>query len=184
MAEFVTQAALEQAMDWINDAPRDHAKIECLCFREGYNQRAFPQSLDFTVDQGVPDERWLSAPWMRLPDGSPDPRIQVSLLSKRVMDTVWLDRENTVHPGDTIIADLNTSEEALPVGTRLAMGAAVIEVTDAFNEGCVKWKARYGAAAKDWITMGDHPKLRLRGILCRIVQDGRVTVGDVITRLD
>lgn len=180
MAEFVTQQELDSAMGWISAAPHDHAPIESLCFRAGYNRRAFREHLDLTVERGIPHERWLTAPWMTLPDGAPDPRIQVSILSKRVMDTVWRNREDTVHPGDTVVADLNTSEEVLAVGTRLALGTAVVEVSDAFNDGCVKWKARYGAAAKAWITQEDHVKLRLRGVLCRIVQDGRVHKDDVI----
>lgn len=180
MTEFVTMTELDAVLDHVLSAPTDEAPIEMLCFRAGYNERAFVDHLDMSAARGVEGERWLTAPWMRLEDGAPDPRIQVSILSKRVMDAVWLDREGTVHPGDTIIADLNTSEEVLPVGTRLQLGTAIVEVTDVFNEGCVKWKVRYGQDAKDWITRPEHIALRLRGVLCQIVQDGTVRKGDVI----
>lgn len=174
---------LAAALDHIRAAPRDNAPIETLCFRPGYGERHFVDRLDLTVAHGIPGERWAKAPWLRLPDGRPDPRIQVSILPKRVMDAVWLNRAGTVHPGDPIVADIETSYDSLPIGTRLRAGTAVIEVTDAFNDGCVKWKARYGAAAKDWLVAPANRPLRLRGLLCRIVQDGVVTRADHLIRL-
>lgn len=180
---FASRQALQDALPHITAAPRDNAEIEMLCLRPGYGQRRLVDQITLTVDQGMPGERWATAPWLTLPDGSPDPRIQVSILPKRVMDAVWLDRDNTVHPGDPIVADLETSEASLPAGTRLKAGSAILEVSDAFNEGCVKWKVRYGTEAKDWLVTPENRPLRLRGLLCRIVQDGVLTKSDRLIRL-
>ena len=120
---------------------------------------------------------------MRLADGSPDPRIQVSILGRRVMDAVWRDRENTPHPGDPIIADIDTSEANMPTGQLLAIGSAVLRVSDVFNDACVKWKTRYGKDAKDWIVLPENIPLRLRGVLCEVVQDGRIRLGDPIRKV-
>lgn len=174
---------LQAALPLVMAAPKDKGQIDSLCLRPKRNQRQLVQELTLTVDQGIPGERWLTQPWLTLEDGSPDPRIQVSVLSKRVMDLVWRDPENTVHPGDPIVADMDLSQDNLPVGTRLQAGTAVIEVSDAFNEGCVKWKVRYGSDAKDWITLPGNVPLRLRGILCRVVQDGVVSMNDRLTKL-
>lgn len=174
---------LQAALPYVMDAPKDGAPITCLCLRPERNQRQQVDEITLTVDQGTPGERWLTQPWLTLEDGSPDPRIQVSVLSKRVMDLVWTDRENVVHPGDPIVADMDLSEDNLPVGTKLQAGTAVIEVTDAFNEGCVKWKTRYGRDAKDWIILPENLPLRIRGILCKVVQDGVVTINDRLKKL-
>lgn len=176
----VTLDELMAALPDVLAAPKTDAPIHSLCFRPGFNQRSFPDSLTLTRDQGVPGERWLTTPWLRLPDGAPDPGIQVSILPTRVMDLVWRDRDGTPHPGDTIVADLNTSLDNLPEGTLLQAGTAVLRVTSIFNDGCVKWRHRYGDAAKAWITMADHPRLRLRGILCAVETDGVVTLSDTI----
>lgn len=178
-----TAEDLTRALPHVLAAPRDASTVSGLCFRPGYNRREFPDLLHLTRAQGVPGERWLTAPWLRLADGSPDPRIQVSILPQRVMDTVWRDRIGAPHPGDTVVCDLETSEANLPAGTLLQLGTAVVRVSDVFNDGCVKWKARYGRAAKDWITAPGHPALRLRGILCSIEQDGVVRLGDSIRKL-
>jgi len=174
----VTAAELAAALPQVLAAPRTDAPIATLCFRPGFNQRRFPDRLRLTRAAGVPGERWLTNPWLKLPDGSPDPRIQVSILPRRVMDLVWRDREATPHPGDTIVADLDCSEADLPAGTLIRAGTAVVRVSDVFNEACIKWKARYGQAAKDWITAPGHPALRLRGVLCAVVEDGEVRLSD------
>lgn len=183
-SEPVTLAELTTALPHLAAAPKTDACIHSLCFRPAFNQRTHPDSLTLTVAEGVPGERWLTAPWLRLPDGRPDPNIQVSILPTRMLDLVWLDRTGTPHPGDTIVADLDTAQTNLPPGTLLQAGTAVLRVSDLFNDGCVKWKTRYGADAKTFITQPGHPELRLRGILCAIVKDGTVTMADRIIRLD
>ncbi len=75
------------------------------------------------------------------------------------------------------------TEDNLPAGSLLQAGTAVLRVSDVFNDGCVKWKARYGQAAKDWITAPSHSRLRLRGILCSVEQDGKVRLGDPVRKL-
>lgn len=178
-----TTDELMAALPQIQAAPKTDAPIDMLCWRPGFGKREFVDELTLTVAGGIPGDRGQTHPWMKLPDGTPDPRIQVSILSKRVLDLVWRDRENVVHPGDPIIADLDTSEENLPVGTRLKAGTAILEVSDVPNPGCVKWKVRYGAAAKDWLVQPDLVRYRLRGVLCRIVQDGVVARTDRLIKL-
>lgn len=178
-----TTAECDAALDHILAAPKDIATIEQLCFRPDFGDRTFPETLEMTVDQGIIGERWTKKPWLTLPDGAPDPRIQVSILSKRVMDLCWRDRENTVHPGDPIVVDMDLGAENLPVGTRLRAGSAILEVSDKFNNGCVKWRDRYGEDSLRWFNKRENRDLRLRGILCRIVQDGTVQVGDQLVKL-
>ncbi|WP_027233658.1 MOSC domain-containing protein [Leisingera caerulea] len=177
---FASRAECDAALPHILAAPRDAAAIDNLCFRPAYGKRCFPDQLHLTVAGGIADERWLKAPWLTLPDGSPDPRIQVSILPRRVMDLCWRDRVNTVHPGDTMVADLNMSEANLPAGTRLHAGSAVLVVSDKFNTGCAKWRDRYGADSLAWINHKPNRPLRLRGVLCRIVQDGVIHASDQI----
>ena len=177
---MITAEALTAALPHVLAAPKDVTTVTQLCFRPARNQRSFPQSLQFTRAEGIPGDRWLSEPWLTLPDGAPDPSIQISILPLRVLDLVWQERDTIPHPGDTIIADLDCSEANLPENTLLRIGTALLRVSSVFNDACVKWKARYGQAAKDWITAPGHPPLRLRGILCAVVEDGEVSLGDRI----
>lgn len=179
---FVSRHACDAALPHVLAAPKDDVAIDLLCSRPGYGQRRFSDRIHVSVARGIEGERWLNDPWLRCADGRPDPRIQISILPKRVMDLCWRDRDNTVHPGDTIVADLDTSDANLPAGTRLQIGTAVIEVSDLFNTACAKWQARYGADSVAWINHRPHRPLRLRGVLCRVIADGEIRATDRICK--
>ncbi|WP_062763020.1 hypothetical protein [Falsirhodobacter sp. alg1] len=179
---MITTDALNAALPHVLAAPKDNTPVTMLCFRPATGERDFRDHLRLTRAEGIPGERWLTRPWMRLPDGSPHPAIQVSILPKRVLDLVWTDH-SVPHPGDPIIADLDTSLANLPTGSLIRVGTAVLRVSGEFNDACVKWKVRYGKDAKDWITAPGHPELRLRGILCSVEEDGDVHLGDLIVKL-
>lgn len=174
----VTTAELTAALPHILAAPKTDAPIASLCTRPDRGLRAFPDRLTLTRAAGIPGERWLTEPWLTLPDGQPDPRIQVSILPVRMMDLVWRDRTATPHPGDSIVADLDCGIENLPEGTLIRAGTAVLRVSGLFNQGCAKWKVRYGADARAFIDAPGHPPLRLRGVLCAVEQDGVVALSD------
>ena len=178
-----TRAELDAALPHIQSAPKDEGLIEMLCLRPDYGLRTFVESVSVTAAGGIPGERWTTRPWLRLPDGAPHPGIQVCILPKRVLDLVWRDRENTVHPGDSFITDMDLSDSNLPAGQLLLAGGAVLRVSDIFNDACVKWKARYGVPAWEWINAPDHRALRLRGILCSVVQDGKIACGERLRKL-
>lgn len=175
---------LEAALPDVLNAPKTDGPVASLCYRPGRNLRVFPDRLVLTRKGGVEGDYEMSSPWLTLPDGSPDPRNQVSLLPSRVLDLVWPDRSVMSHPGDAIVADLDTSHKNLPVGSLLQIGTAVIGVSDVWNEGCAKWKVRYGRDAFEFVSRPDREHLRLRGIYCWIEKDGEVHLGDTVKRLD
>lgn len=172
----ITRAELDAALADVLAAPKTDAPLQTLCLRPALNQRQMVEAIRFTRAEAIAGERWLTMPWLRTEDGAPHPGIQVSILPSRVMDLVWRDRAATPHPGDPIVADFDTSEANLPVGTLIQAGSAVLRVSDVPNLGCVKWKVRYGADALRWVEA--HPELRLRGVLCSVEQDGDITMTD------
>ncbi|MGQ0567857.1 MAG: MOSC domain-containing protein [Gemmobacter sp.] len=182
-ANPVTAAELDAALPAILAAPHNAGVVRLLCTRPKPNARAFPEVLTLTRAVGVAGDYHPSQPWLTLPDGRPDPRIEVSIMPWRVLDLVWRDRDRVAHPGDNIAVDMTLSETDLPAGTRLAVGTAILRVSDVPNDGCVKWKVRCGRAAYDWIVTPEHLRLRLRGLYALIEQDGQVRLGDTIRRL-
>ena len=183
MTDFVTTEELEKAFANIMAAPLTDGPISMLLYRRKYNDRTFTDRLRLTKTHGIDGDFEMTTPWLKLEDGSPDPRIQVSILPLRVLDLCWRNRDRTVHPGDPIIADMNMSLENLPAGSLIRAGTAVLRVSDLWNDGCVKWKARCGRAAYDWVRAPANEALRLRGIFCSIEEDGEVAVGDHLVRL-
>jgi len=177
---FVSHDALMAALPGVLAAPKTGSAVEYLCFRPGFGERRFVDDLTVTRDRGIPGERWGTAPWLRLPDGSGHPGIQVSILPRRVLDLTWRDRDATVSPGDTFVCDLDMTEANLPDGQLLAVGTAILRVSEVFNDSCAKWKVRYGAEAYDWVRAPEHRHLRLRGVLCSVHQDGMIRLGDTV----
>ena len=113
---FAERAGLDAAMSDIVAAPQSEAAIDILCCRPDFGERTYPSQITVTRDYGILVERWLTAPWRKLPDGSPDPAIQVSILAARVYEAVVVEKQNMLHLGDTIISDLDCSEQNMPEG--------------------------------------------------------------------
>ena len=84
--------------------------------------------------------------------------------------------------GDQLFVDLDLGVENLPPGTRLAVGTAVVEVSEIPHTGCVKFSGRFGADALRAVSTPEGRALRLRGVNTRIVQSGEVRVGDPVRR--
>jgi hypothetical protein len=183
MSDFVTAEALDAALPHVLAAPLTNGPISMLLYRRKYNDRVFTDHLRLTRASGVESDFEMGNPWLKLEDGTADPRIQVSILPQRVLDLCWRNRDTTVHPGDQIVADLNMSLDNLPSGSLIRVGTAVLRVSDLWNDGCVKWKARCGRPAYKWVRAPEHEALRLRGVFCTVVQDGEVSVGSTIARL-
>src|SRR5262249_61582676 len=85
--------------------------------------------------------------------------------------------------GDELYVDLDLSPANLPAGTRLAVGSAVIEVSDQPHLGCAKFAARFGEQALRFVNSRTGRGLRLRGLNARIVTSGTVRPGDRISKL-
>ena len=114
-----------------------------------------------TVEDGLVGDRWAR--------GRRDLDAQITLMNVRVAELIGgpLDL-----PGDNFQVDLDLSEEALPVGTRL------LEVSPAPHTGCKKLRERFGLDALTWVN--DHRDRRLRGMNCRVLEAGTVAVGDPV----
>src|ERR1043166_4244015 len=177
--ENLAHEQVEIDMAHIFAAPRDRGRLETIVIRPRPDERVERQSVFLSPAAGVEGDYWQTSSWLRLPDGGPDPRVQVSLINARLLRTIAVREERICLAGDNLIVDLDLSEENLPVGQKLAIGEAVIEISDVAHTGCKKLAARYGRDATNFVNAIARRSLHLRGLYARVLRAGRTKVGDL-----
>ena len=85
--------------------------------------------------------------------------------------------------GDQLYLDLDLSLDNLPAGSLLAVGQAVLQVSEAPHLGCAKFVERFGAEAMRFVNSRAGRQLRLRGMNARVVVPGTVRLGDLVAKL-
>jgi MOSC domain-containing protein YiiM len=175
---------LEAGLAHIRESPADGGTLELIVLRPAAGEREVVDEADLDLDLGVVGDNWRARGSRRTPDGQARPGCQVALVNSRVLAAVAGDRSRWPLAGDQLVVDLDLSRGNLPTGTRLALGSAVVEITDEPHTGCVKYAARFGQEALRFVNVGeDNRPLRMRGIFARVVQPGFIRTGDTITKV-
>jgi len=137
--------------------------------------------LDLAV--GLVGDSWKSRGSSSTPDGSANPEMQLNIMNSRVVALLAQTKERWPLAGDQLYVDLDLSLDNLPAGSRLAIGSAVIEISETPHTGCAKFSARFGSEALRWINGPLGRANRLRGLNARIVTAGAVHVGDTVRKV-
>jgi hypothetical protein len=175
-ARELTLAELEGGLDHIRGSPRDAGTLEMIVRRPRSGEREVLDAAQLDPAEGLVGDRWGAA----LPRRGEN---QLTLMNSRVIGLVAQDRARWPLAGDQLYVDLDLSADNVPAGTRLAIGAAVIEVSAKPHLGCRKFRARFGFDAVRFVNSPRVGELRLRGINAWIVSAGDVRVGDTIRKL-
>jgi len=177
-----TRAELEVGLDDLRRAPRDHGELRWIVCRPAQGRREVLEECQLDLVEGLVGDDWRSRGSRSMSGGASNPEMQVTMMSARCVDLLAGSRERWALAGDQFFVDLDLSEDNLPVGSRLALGSAVIEVTAPPHTGCKKFVERFGVEAMTFVNSPEGRKLRLRGIHGKVVQGGRVRVGDVVRK--
>lgn len=175
---------LKFGMDDVLASPDDEGALEFIVIRPKKGKREFLRKVYLSPEGGVEGDRWRSSPWLKLADGRPDPRVQLSLMNARLLRLISGDEEREMClAGDNLIVDLNLSEDNLKPGQRLSVGEAIIEITDAAHNGCGKFLSRYGKDAVKFVNSAEGKRLHLRGLFAQVIRPGVVSVGDRVCKV-
>jgi hypothetical protein len=181
--EHLSTAALEAGLGDVRESPSDGGTVELIVRRPAVDEREVLAAGMLEVAAGLAGDTWPARGSKRTADGSPHPDMQVTVMNSRAALLVARHPDRRKLAGDQFYVDLDLSPANLPPGTRLALGSAVIEVTDQPHLGCAKFAARFGADALRFVNSRVGRELRLRGLNARVVAAGMVRPGDAIRKL-
>jgi MOSC domain-containing protein YiiM len=186
MANVQRQLAMEEldaGVGHVRRSPADAGPLRMIIQRPSVDQRRVVSEGALDVDAGLIGDSWQSRGSTRTPDGGPNPDAQVTIINARLIALLAQTEDRWPLAGDQLVIDIDMSEDNLPPGTQLAVGSAVLEVTEEPHTGCAKFAQRFGHDALRFISTPTGQALRLRGVNTRVVQSGSIRVGDLATRL-
>jgi MOSC domain-containing protein YiiM len=183
MARHLSLEELQDGLSEIQQSPEDRGILRAIVIRPEVDARVSLQQCELSPEGGVHGDNWANGCWMSLPDGSPHPDVQVTIMNARTIALIAQDETRWPLAGDNLFVDLDLSADNLPPGTRLSVGAALLEITAVPHKGCRKFAARYGVDATRFVNSRDGLRLHLRGIYAKIIEPGVVTVGDAVEKL-
>ena len=165
-------------------APADGGTVELIVRRPAVDEREVVDDARLSPEEGLVGDGWRARGSRSTPDGAADPERQLTIMAARAVDLLASgDRGSWPLAGDQLYIDLDLSVDSLPAGSRLAIGTAVVEVSEPAHTGCAKFSARFGSDALRFVNSPDGRALRLRGLNARVVGAGVVRRGDAVRRL-
>jgi MOSC domain-containing protein YiiM len=173
---------LDRHLEDLRAAPRDLGRVVMIVRRPDRDTREVVDEAVIDEDEGLVGDNWRARGSRSRPDGSADPESQLTVMSTRVLAAIEPDPSRWPLAGDQLLVDLDLSVANLPPGTLLAIGEAVLRVSETPHTGCAKFSARFGSDALRWINSPTGRELRMRGLNGRVVRGGTVRVGDAVRK--
>src|SRR5215468_7133663 len=182
-AKHLTMAELEAGLDAIRQSPKDEGVIALIVRRPKVDAREVLEEGELDLVEGLVGDTWKVRGSSRTPDGAAHPDMQLNIMNTRVIALLAREKDRWPLAGDQLFIDMDVSRENLPPGTRLALGSAVIEVTDQPHTGCKKFEARFGLDALKLVNSPVGRQLQLRGLNAKVARPGVIRVGDLVKKL-
>jgi hypothetical protein len=179
----LTLEELAAGLDEIRRSPRDGGVLALIVRRPAVDEREVLGEGVLDPAEGLAGDTWKTRRSSRTPDGSAHPDMQINVMNSRVIALLAQDGGRWPLAGDQLFLDMDLSAENLPAGTRLALGSAVIEVTNQPHTGCKKFAARFGLDALKFVNSPEGKQLRLRGLNARVIEPGVIRVGQLARRV-
>jgi hypothetical protein len=170
-SRHLSRAALEAGIAGLQP-PRDRGTVDLLVSRGPEGERHLHQAVDLTVAGGMPGDRWGDQTEYGLD-------YQLATTRTDVARLIANGQPLELH-GDNLFLSLDLSTENLPCGSLVRLGSVLLRVTPVPHNGCKKWVQRFGLAAMQLNLDRAYRGLHVRGIYLRVIESGRVQVGDTV----
>ena len=174
-ARFQTVDLLEARLTGLPTGRCDHGRVALIVRRGEGGRRETPDRVVVTPEDGIPGDAWGRRATRTL-DG------QITVMQLDVAELIANGQPLTLF-GDNLFLDVDLSAGNLPLGSRLRVGGAVLQVTAKSHDGCRKFRARFGDAALRFVAKPGTRHRNLRGIYLQVVEGGSIGCGDAVVVL-
>jgi hypothetical protein len=179
----LTTAELEAGLTEVKGSPADRGSLRLIVRRPAVGERELLESATLDRTVGLVGDNWPVRGSRDTVDGAPNPDAQITVMNVRASQLVADDPARRMLCGDQLYIDLDLSPDNLPAGTRLAIGSAVLEVSEKPHLGCEKFAARFGEEAWRFVNSKVGRSLRLRGLNAKVITSGTVSLHDTVRKL-
>ena len=183
MNQFISTVDLDSSLEFIKQSPKHEGVIELIVCRPQTNARQELTEAELTIHEGLVGDIWRTM----LDKGINkyvNPDTQLALINSRVISAITQNKNNWKLAGDQFYVDFDLGKDNLPVGARLKIGSAIIEVTKEPHLACSKFSKRFGKDAVRFVNSSMGKSLNLRGIYARVISPGKVELGSCIKKLE
>jgi MOSC domain-containing protein YiiM len=183
MIEHRSISDLDRGLENIKKSPADNGMLYMIVVRPTKRERDVPWYCRLSPEFGVENDHWSLGSWKTLPNGRPDPAVQVTLMNSRCLDLIATSKDRWPLAGDNLIVDIDLSASNLRAGQNLQIGSAILEISDIPHTGCMKFRDRFGVEALKFVSTKEGRDLRLRGAFARVVKAGDIRIGDRMKKI-
>jgi MOSC domain-containing protein YiiM len=169
-ARFLSVAELEPGLRELPAAPKDVGRCGLIVSRREGGRRETPERVRLSIGGGV-----VGDAWGRRED--PPLEAQITVMELAVAELIANGQPLTLF-GDNLFLDLDLSVANLPIGSRLRLGSALLEVSPKPHNGCNKFLGRFGEGALRFVGKPETRHRNLRGIYMRVLEEGDSGPGD------
>ncbi len=164
----------------VGDSPSDSGTLDLIVRRPSAGGREVIDVAQLDPRLGLVGDKWSIEVGR---DADPEAETQLTLMNSRFVALIAQEKSRWPLAGDQLFVDFDLGRANIPPGTRLQLGAAVVEVSAEPHTGCSKFVARFGVDAMTLVNSPLGRERQLRGVNARVVHGGVIRTGDLVRRI-